>query len=178
MACDLATQRKRLGWEKLDDEAAPTFAGRGFSNTGSMPKYYWCQPLTLQVAPQWIFLNFGVLLNFVRIFADSVEYGYGQLLPPSSVLMKLTGFNSVITPVGAGAPFTVTFTTRIGGTAFTPGPEGFAEQNVSRIAIPNPTDAFGLQTWTNAVPGLPAPTFVGPLIITPLKQCHNCVTGP
>jgi len=178
MACNIATQRKRLAFEKLDDEAAPCRAARGFANIGSMPKYYWAMPDTLQVAPQWIFLNNGVVMQAGSVVGSSFQFTYAQLTPPASVLQSFNGFNDVQFRPSDAQPYTVFLAVNIGGTAFTPGPVAFSEISGRIDFAPDPRDSFYVAAFqTPGSPPTPG-TFVGGITFTPLKQCHDCVTGP
>lgn len=178
MSCDVATQGKRLGWEKLVDEAAPCRAARGFRNTGSFPKYFWVIPDTVQPTPWFNFLNGGVVIAYNNTFPNGSVFDFGGLLPIRSVVLSFIGFNEHEFVGDPPLPWTVNAGIRIGGVNPADPLDAHGETSALISLTPEPRSTWVFGNWVNQVPGGAPPTFVGNLSVHPLKQCHDCTTGP
>lgn len=177
MACDLATQGKRLAWEKLTTEESPCRAAWGFRNNGSFPKHFWVFPDEVQPTPWYNFLNGGEVISYNSLFPDSGVFDFGGLAPIRLTRCVFNGSNELITPPPPAVPLTVFASLLV--TGVNPAdPLDIHTETAELISLtPDPRTTWVFGNWVNQVPG-GLPTMVGSLAVSPLKQCHNCTPGP
>lgn len=178
MACDLATQGKRLAWEKLTDEEAPCRAAWGFRNIGSFPKHFWVFPDSVQPTPWFNFLNGGEVISYNSLFPNGSVFDFGGLAPIRLTRISFIGFNQHQFVGDPPLPYTVNAGLLITGVNPADPLDVHTETAALISLTPDPRTTWVFGNWVNQTPGGGPATMVGDIAVSPLKQCHNCTPGP
>jgi hypothetical protein len=177
--CDLSKNRRKLHWQRLQDENAPCEAQTGFLLDGAMAREYWVEFQYEQTHPEWTWLNGGFILSNGPVVPPFFGTGRFSYVLPSELAgadLYLTGGNYLFGP--PEAPITVGMQLYLYNLNVVSGPIISAVASFNQLLAPSNLAELVFAGFVNVIPGPGGePMVIGGATVTPLIACHDCTSG-
>lgn len=175
LPCNILANQRKLKFQSNQPENSPCSAQIGFKLDGSLARDFWLSSPNPQIDTKWLWLNEGGLLEYRNEDEPLANYTWLVVTPRGRAQMRLVGINEIGGCPDTQEPATIVATLELQLIdVFGPTITDEEEAIMCKLHPPN-NSIWTFEDWhTILPPDTPESSIVPPLLVTPLRACHDC----